>query len=281
MRSMSRTARGPKRAPARLVTPRSIGTPTSAMSSPPKSGRSGASGRNGRSSRVETPANGIARWYRLPNTKDSAFRKSSGATSVSRAPSYLARNASSFALSNMVPLMHAAHPRQDQMLPRVRHFADCNLDQGRAAPLQRRGELAAQPVGGRRTHPGGAKALRHLREIRVVQIDPDQTVAVILFLHAADIAVSAVGENDRHDVDAVFDRGRKLLDVVHEPAIARDRNHGEVRPAQIGAERRRKAETQSALVAAMDVGERVIDRERHASDISDLRQIFDIDSFVR
>src|SRR5215217_4363337 len=50
MRSAARTARGPSRAPARFVTPRSIGTPTSAMSRPAKLsaaafGRRGAEGR--------------------------------------------------------------------------------------------------------------------------------------------------------------------------------------------------------------------------------------------
>ena len=40
-----RTARGPSRAPARLVTPRSIGTPISATSKPPKSEAAPHSGR--------------------------------------------------------------------------------------------------------------------------------------------------------------------------------------------------------------------------------------------
>ena len=46
----------------------------------------------------------------------------------------------------------------------------------------------------RRAHTGGAEAFRHLRELRVVQVDPDQPIAVILLLHAPDIAVGAVGE---------------------------------------------------------------------------------------
>src|SRR6516162_10043596 len=279
---MSRTARGPNRAPARLVTPRSIGTPTSAMSSPPKSGRSGASGRNGRSNRVETPANGIARWYLLPNTSDNAFRKSAGAISVSLAPSYLARSASSFALSNMLPRLSAApHPRQDQMLPWIGHFADRDLDQGRAASLQCCGKLAAQPIRRRRPHPGEAKAFRHLREVGVVQIDPYQPVVVILLLHAPDIAVRAIGKDDRNDIDAVFGRSRQFLNIVHEAAIARDRDNGAVGPTNLGAERGRKAEAQGALVTAMDVGARVVDRKSHPPDIADLRQILDINAFVR
>ena len=46
---------------------------------------------------------------------------------------------------------------QNQMLPRIGHFADRDLDQSRAAPLQRRAEFAAQAVGACRAHPGGAK----------------------------------------------------------------------------------------------------------------------------
>ncbi len=55
MRSMLRIARGPSRAPARLVTARSIGTPISATCKPPKSARSGASGRYGAVSSVGMP----------------------------------------------------------------------------------------------------------------------------------------------------------------------------------------------------------------------------------
>ena len=43
--STARTARGPSRAPARLVTPRSIGTPTSTTSKPPKFETAASSGR--------------------------------------------------------------------------------------------------------------------------------------------------------------------------------------------------------------------------------------------
>ena len=47
---------GPKRAPGRLVTPRSIGTPTSATSRPPKSVCCGALGQNGAPRNVATPS---------------------------------------------------------------------------------------------------------------------------------------------------------------------------------------------------------------------------------
>ena len=62
MRSTARTARGPRRAPARLVTPRSIGTPTSATSMSPNSpwgpcgpGREPASAQRETSRRRERP----------------------------------------------------------------------------------------------------------------------------------------------------------------------------------------------------------------------------------
>jgi hypothetical protein len=66
MRSTARTARGPRRAPARLVTPRSIGTPTSATSMspnsplPPLPAGSGVS--IGAARKVATPANGHLRF---------------------------------------------------------------------------------------------------------------------------------------------------------------------------------------------------------------------------
>src|SRR6516164_5137364 len=232
MRSTSRTARGPKRAPALLVTPRSIGTPTRA-------------------------------------------------TSVSLVPVYLARSASSFALSNIRPdLSSPADTRRQHDLPGIGHLTDRDLDQGRPAALQRRRELAAEPLGCRRAHPGGTKALGHLGELRVQQIDADQLVAVILLLHAPDVAKGAVGKHDRDDVDAVLDRRRQLLDVVHKPAVARDRDDRPIRAPDLGAERRRKAKAQSSLVAAVDIGPWMVDRECHPPDIADLRQILDIDPFI-
>src|SRR5439155_5910896 len=44
-----------------------------------------------------------------------------------------------------------------------------------------------------------------------------------------------------------------------------------------GAEGRRKAEAQGALIAAVDIGPRAVDRERHPPDIADLGQVLDID----
>ena len=60
MRSAARTARGPSRAPARFVTPRSIGTPTSAMSRPAKLSAA-AFGRCGADSKVAGSVNGHLR----------------------------------------------------------------------------------------------------------------------------------------------------------------------------------------------------------------------------
>jgi hypothetical protein len=56
IRSIVRTARGPKRAPFRLVTPRSIGTPTSAASRSPKSGAFQSICRIGAARKVGMPA---------------------------------------------------------------------------------------------------------------------------------------------------------------------------------------------------------------------------------
>ncbi len=113
-----------------------------------------------------------------------------------------------------------------------------------------------------------------------MQIDADQPVAVILLLHAPDIAVGAVGKDDRDDVDAVFHRSGEFLHVVHEPAVARDRHHRQIGSPHFGAERGRKAGAERALIAAVDVAAGVIDRERHAPDIPDLRQILDINAVI-
>jgi hypothetical protein len=91
---------------------------------------------------------------------------------------------------------------------------------------------------------------------------------------------AAVGKDDRDDVDAVAGRGRQFLHIVHKPAIARDRHDRPVGAADFGAERGRKTEPQRVLIAAVDVGARLIDRERHPADIADLRQVLDIDAVI-
>ncbi len=98
MRSTARTARGPRRAPARLVTPRSIGTPTSATSMspnsplPPAAAGSGVS--IGAARNVATPANGHLRLS--GSTKTCAATEANAGSKMSPpfALAYLRRRAS-------------------------------------------------------------------------------------------------------------------------------------------------------------------------------------------
>lgn len=82
IRSMVLTARDPNRLQFRFVTPRSIGTPSNAISTPLKSGKSCASGRHGASRNVGMPVNGHFRrslplnWARRqPRRPDRRYRR--------------------------------------------------------------------------------------------------------------------------------------------------------------------------------------------------------------
>jgi hypothetical protein len=65
---------------------------------------------------------------------------------------------------------------------------------------------------------------------------------------------------------------------THEPTIARDRDGRKIGAPYLFAESRRKAKAERALIAAVDVSARPIDRERHAPDIADLGQILDVNA---
>src|SRR5438067_6204023 len=99
MRWTARTARGPRRAPARLVTPRSMGTPTSATSSASKSLVAAAAGAYGRPRNVAAPAKGHLRSSALENTFEATAANRGSKISPPFAPPYFCRSASSFLLS--------------------------------------------------------------------------------------------------------------------------------------------------------------------------------------
>ena len=103
-----------------------------------------------------------------------------------------------------------------------------------------------------------AEAVGEADEVRVDQVARDHAVAVELALHAPDVAVGAVVEHDRHDGDAVLHGGRELLDVVHEAAVAVERDHRALGPRDLGAERGRIAVAERALVAARQVLARAV-----------------------
>src|SRR6516162_10706312 len=64
-------------------------------------------------------------------------------------------------------LTAAADARHDQCRPGIGHFADRDLDQTRAAPLQRGIQLSPQLARTGRPAASDAEAFGHLREVRV------------------------------------------------------------------------------------------------------------------
>jgi hypothetical protein len=62
-------------------------------------------------------------------------------------------------------------------------------------------------------------------EVGFGEVACDHAVAVELALDALDFAVGAIVEDHGCDVDAVAGGGRELLNVVHEAAVAPDRDH--------------------------------------------------------
>ena len=65
-----------------------------------------------------------------------------------------------------------------------------------------------------------AEAVGELHEVRIGEIGADDAVAVQALLHVAHVAVGAVVEQDNDDRNAVAHRGRELLHVEHEAAVA-------------------------------------------------------------
>ena len=75
--------------------------------------------------------------------------------------------------------------------------------------------------------------------------------------------------------------GRQLLHVVHEAAVAVDRDDLLVRVAHLRAERRRKAIAERSLVAGGEVGARLVDREGVVHPVTNLGALAHHDAVVR
>ena len=118
-------------------------------------------------------------------------------------------------------------------------------------------------------------------EIRIGEIAADQAVAVAQLLRAPDVAVGAVVEHDRDGGDAVTHRGRQLLHVEHEAAIAVDAHHRAVRARRLDAERGGVAPAERALIAGRDEGARPIDRIAEARGVAELGDLVDQDARPR
>src|SRR5215831_20180391 len=120
--------------------------------------------------------------------------------------------------------LRAAHLRHVDELPRVRQVSARHLDHRWLVSRERLFQRLAQGLGAGRPIAGDGKAVGEPHEVRVGQVGADHPVAVFVPLHVADIAEGAVVEQDHDDRDAVAHRGRKLLHVEHEAAVAAERD---------------------------------------------------------
>src|SRR6185436_83902 len=83
---------------------------------------------------------------------------------------------------------------------------------------------------------------------RIADVAPDVASFVEVPLVGLLRAPAVVVHHQRDDVDAVTHRGLDLLRVHQEAAVAVDRNDRSVRPAELGAERDRKREAETAEI---------------------------------
>src|SRR5262245_44560393 len=99
-------------------------------------------------------------------------------------------------------LARRAQARQLDELPGRRRLADRHLDQHRPCLFQPAAQRLAQL--GRRVgaQAHGAEALRQAHEIGVAEVAGYQPTAIEVLLHAPDVAVAIVVEDDADDRDA-------------------------------------------------------------------------------
>ena len=86
-------------------------------------------------------------------------------------------------------------------------------------------------------------------EVRIHQVAGDHATGEHPLLGAFDVAVGAVVEDDRHDIQAVLSLGGQLGDGVQVPAIAGDGQHRPLGIADLRAERGGKGRAERALIA--------------------------------
>ena len=114
---------------------------------------------------------------------------------------------------------------------------------------KRRRSAARSSSGSRARRPAAPKLSAYLHEIRIGEVAGNQPIAELLLLDAPHIAESAVGEHDRHQRDAVAHGGGELVAGVEKSAVAVDREHRNVRPRVLRAERGGIAPAEIVLVA--------------------------------
>src|SRR5215472_11880223 len=171
--------------------------------------------------------------------------------------------------------LRAAHLRHVDELPRVRQVAARHLDHRRLVSRERLLQRLAQGLRAGRPIAADGKTVGQPHEVRVGQVGADHPVAVVVPLHVADIAEGAVVEQDHDDRDAVAHRGRELLHVEHEAAVAAERDDRRGAERVLGAERDGDAPAERALVTRGDEGARRAYLVENARGIADLRQLVD------
>ncbi len=175
----------------------------------------------------------------------------------------------------------AAHTRQQDHVPWARHLAHRHMHKTRRVRRERLAQRVLQHLRRRRAPGAHSEALCECNEIWVGQVAGDQPVAVLLALDAPHIAERAVVEYHRYDRQLVSHRRCQLLRLVHESAIAGDRNHLTSRQRSLRAERDAIAPAQRILMPGRKICPRRIDGERQAAGEPDLSDILNVNPIIR
>ena len=102
-----------------------------------------------------------------------------------------------------------------------------------------------------------------------------------LLLQELHIAEGAIVEDDDHDRQVVLHGGGEFLHLVHEAAVARDRDDRAAGHGRLRAERGSVAPAEIVLIARREKGARRIGREGEAARKADLRDLVDENAVVR
>lgn len=128
---------------------------------------------------------------------------------------------------------------------------------------------------------GHAKAFGQRHEVGVGEVGGDQSIAEPLGLDAADVAEGAVVEHDHHHRQFVMHRGGQLRGLVHEPAVAADRNDSATGKGRLGTQRGPVGPAQIVLMAGGKITARGSDGKRQPADEADLCHILDDHAILR
>src|SRR5207248_7566830 len=156
-----------------------------------------------------------------------------------------------------------------------------DFDEGGSIVRKSTLERAAQLPRSRGTVACRTEGLGELHEVGIAQRFAEKPSAEGGLLVAQHIAEAVVVEHDRHGADAMLHGGGQLLHSEHEAAVAVDRYHRPGRIRDLDAERGHIAEAEVVLIAARDIGARLVHREAEAGGESDLADLFDEEAVAR